>query len=54
MCTELTLNEVLKENKGLFGNRNIFKAAHKDEATFLQMEILQFSEFSTVCSLFFS
>lgn len=48
MCTELTLSEVEKENKGLFGKCNIFKAGHKDEATFLQMGILQFSEFSTV------
>lgn len=48
MCTELTLSEVEKENKGLFGKWNIFKAGRKDEATFLQMGILQFSEFSTV------
>lgn len=54
MCTEPTLNEVEKEKKGLFGNRNIFIAAHKDEATLLQMGILQFSEFSTLYSLFFS
>lgn len=52
MCSEVTINKVEKENKGLFGECSIFRAGHQDEAASLQMGILQFGEFFTLIHCF--